>query len=295
MTEYLKQKTIGRNMEFSGTGVHSGKTNHIVIKPAPANHGIQFLRVDLPGTAPIQALFHKVVDTSLATVLGENGTIVSTIEHLMASFAGLGIDNALVEMDEYEMPIMDGSAHVFTQKILQAGVVTQNLPKHVFMVKKPFRVEQGDKFVQVLPAPFFKVTCSIEFDHPLIGKQEISFDHIQNDFAREISRARTFGFMKDIAMLERFGLGKGGSLDNAIIIDQDSILNEEGLRYPDEFVRHKLLDSLGDFSLLGMGIQGHIVCHKSGHELNHLFIKSFLDNRNAWETGPATMEKYTAA
>ncbi len=281
-------------MKISGTGVHSGKTNHIVIKPAPANHGIKFLRVDLSGTSPIQALFHKVVDTSLATVLGENGTIVSTIEHLMASFAGLGIDNALVELDEYEIPIMDGSAAVFTEKIIEAGIITQDMPKHAIKVKKKFRVEQEDKFVEVLPSEGFKVSCSIDFDHPLVGKQDITFDQTRDDFAAEISRARTFGFMKDIEVLKRFGLGKGASLDNAIVVNEDGVLNEEGLRYPDEFVRHKLLDSLGDFSLLGMAIQGHVICHKSGHALNHLFIKSFLENKDSWETGPAQIKSHTA-
>ncbi len=287
MDTYLKQKTIARNVALSGTGVHSGKKNNITIKPAPENHGIQFKRVDLPGTQPIQALFKRVVDTSLATVLGTNGAIVSTVEHLLASFAGLGIDNALVEMDEYEMPIMDGSAKDFTQVFTAAGIVAQDLPRHFMIVKKKIRAAQGDKFVEVLPEPCFKITCSIDFDHPLIGKQKITFDRTKNNFERDISHARTFGFIKDLELLKRFSLGKGGSLDNAIVIDEDKILNQDGLRYPDEFVRHKLLDSLGDFSLLGMPIQGHIISHKSGHTLNHEFIKTFLDNRDAWETGPA--------
>ncbi len=288
MDSYFKQKTIARNVGLSGTGVHSGKKNNITIKPAPENHGIKFQRVDLPGTAPIQALFKRVVDTSLATVIGTNGAIVSTIEHLMGSFAGLGIDNALVEMDEYEMPIMDGSAREFTQVFEAAGIVAQNLPKHFMIMKKKVRVEEQDKYVEVVPAPCFKITCSIDFDHPLIGKQKITFDRAKNNFEQEVSHARTFGFVKDIELLKRFSLGKGGSLDNAIILDKDKILNEDGLRYPDEFVRHKLLDSLGDFSLLGMPIQGHIISHKSGHTLNHKFIRQLLENTDAWETGPAT-------
>ncbi|WP_022667295.1 UDP-3-O-acyl-N-acetylglucosamine deacetylase [Desulfospira joergensenii] len=293
MDTYFKQKTIARNVALSGTGVHSGKKNNITIKPAPENHGIKFQRVDLPGTQPVQALFKHVVDTSLATVLGSNGAIVSTIEHLMASFAGLGIDNVLVEMDEYEMPIMDGSAKDFTQVFTAAGVAVQGRPKHFMIVRKPVRVEQGDKFVEVIPEPCFKITCSIDFDHPLIGKQELTYDRAKNNFEKEISHARTFGFIQDIELLKKFSLGKGGSLDNAIVIDKDKILNPDGLRYPDEFVRHKLLDSLGDFSLLGMPIQGHIISHKSGHTLNHAFIKRFLENRDAWETGPAKMESNT--
>ncbi len=246
--------------------------------------------MDLPGTQDIQALFKLVVDTSLATVLGTNGAIVSTIEHLMASFAGLGIDNALVEVDDYEMPIMDGSAKDFTRALTAAGTIEQDAPKHFIIVKKTIQVQDQDKSVMVLPEPCFKITCSIDFSHPLIGKQTITYDRAKNNFEQEVSHARTFGFIKDLELLRKFSLGKGGSLDNAIVIDKDRILNEEGLRYPDEFVRHKLLDSLGDFSLLGMPIQGHIITHKSGHTLNHLFIKTFLENKDCWETGPARME-----
>ncbi|MCF8092340.1 MAG: UDP-3-O-acyl-N-acetylglucosamine deacetylase [Desulfotignum sp.] len=291
METAFRQRTLAQNVALSGTGVHSGKKNNIMVKPAMENHGIKFRRVDLPGTQDIPALFKRVVDTSLATVLGINGAIVSTIEHLMASFAGLGIDNALVEMDEYEMPIMDGSAKDFTRAFTAAGLLTQDLPKHFIIVKKPIRVQDQDKFVEVLPAPCFKITCSIDFDHCLIGKQTLTFDRAKNDFEKELSHARTFGFIQDLEILKKFSLGRGGSLDNAIVIDKDRILNSEGLRYPDEFVRHKLLDSLGDFSLLGMPIQGHIVTHKSGHTLNHRFIQKMLDNKNAWETGPAIMRQ----
>lgn len=290
----LMQQTLAKTVALSGTGVHSGKKNHIMIRPAMENHGIKFRRVDLPGTQDIPALFKRVVDTSLATVLGVNGAIVSTIEHLMASFAGLGIDNALVEMDDYEMPIMDGSAREFTQAMTAAGIVTQGLPRHVMIIKKPVRVQDQDKFVEVTPSPCFKITCSIAFDHDLIGTQRITFDRTQNNFEKEVSHARTFGFIQDLELLKKFSLGKGGSLDNAIVIDKDRILNSEGLRYPDEFVRHKLLDSLGDFSLLGMPIQGHIISHKSGHTLNHRFIETLLDDRDAWETGPATKRQLTA-
>lgn len=290
MDKYYKQQTLAQNVALSGTGVHSGKRTNITIKPAREHHGIKFRRVDLPGTQDIQALFKLVVDTSLATVLGTNGAIISTIEHLMASFAGLGIDNALVEVDDYEMPIMDGSAKDFTRALTAAGTVQQEAPKHFIIVKKPIQVQDQDKSVIVLPEACFKITCSIEFSHPLIGKQAITYDRAKNNFERDISHARTFGFIQDLELLRKFSLGKGGSLDNAIVIDKDRILNEEGLRYPDEFVRHKLLDSLGDFSLLGMPIQGHIITHKSGHTLNHLFIKTFLEKKDSWETGPARIE-----
>jgi UDP-3-O-[3-hydroxymyristoyl] N-acetylglucosamine deacetylase len=287
MTKYYLQKTLSQKVSVSGTGVHSGKKTNLTIKPAPENHGIKFRRADLPGTHDIPAIFKMVVDTSLATVLGINGTIISTIEHLMASFAGLGIDNALVEVDDYEIPIMDGSAWVFTQLIEKAGIEKQKAPKHFLIVKEPIKVTDNDKSVVIYPEPVFKITCKIDFSHPLIGKQEIIFDRAKNNFGKEISQARTFGFVQDLELLKKLSLAKGGSLDNAIVIDKDRILNKEGLRYPDEFVRHKLLDSLGDFSLLGMPIQGHIVTYKSGHALNHLFIKKLLENKNAWETGPA--------
>ncbi len=287
MTKYYLQKTLAQKVSVSGTGVHSGKHTNLTIKPAPKNHGIKFRRLDLPGTQDIQAIFNMVVDTSLATVLGTNGAIVSTIEHLMASFAGLGIDNALVEVDDYEIPIMDGSAWIFTQLIEKAGIKEQTAPQHFIIVKKKIEAIENDKSVTIYPGPSFKITCKIDFNHALIGKQEIIFDRAQNNFGEEISKARTFGFVKDLELLKRFSLAKGGSLDNAIVIDKDGILNNEGLRYPDEFVRHKLLDSLGDFWLLGMPIQGHIVTHKSGHAMNHLFIKKLLENIDAWETGPA--------
>lgn len=287
MTSYYQQKTIGSSVSLSGTGVHSGKTTHLTIHPAPENHGIKFRRIDLPGTQDIQAIFKMVVDTSLATVLGTNGAIVSTIEHLMASFAGLGIDNALVEIDDYEIPILDGSAWEFTRCIESAGVHNQNAPRHFIIVKHPIEVIENDKSVVIRPGTNFKITCEIDFDHPLIGRQQIVFDTGKDNFITEVCKARTFGFVKDIALLKRFSLGKGGSLENAIVVDKDKILNVEGLRYPDEFVRHKLLDSLGDFSLLGMPIQGHVVSYKSGHALNHLFIQKLLENKDAWETGPA--------
>ncbi|MCG8566888.1 MAG: UDP-3-O-acyl-N-acetylglucosamine deacetylase [Desulfobacterales bacterium] len=285
MTNYIMQHTLAHAVALSGTGVHSGKKINITIKPAPANYGIRFQRVDLPGTPPTQALFKHVVDTSLATVLGSNGAIVSTIEHLMASFAGFGIDNALVEMDEYEMPVMDGSAKAFAEVLGGAGLEGQPLPRQYMMVKEKIRVEDQEKFVEIRPADTYKITCIVDFDHPLIGEQTLEYEYGKTDFVREISPARTFGFVKDIELLKKFSLGKGGGLDTAIVIDKDKVLNEDGFRFPDEVVRHKLLDSLGDFSLLGMPIQGHIVSYKSGHALNHKFIENFLDHKNAWETG----------
>ncbi len=293
MSRYYLQKTLETPVTFQGIGVHSGKNVTVTVHPARENHGIKFRRVDLPGTLDIQAIFNLVVDTSLATVIGNNGAIVSTIEHLMAAFAGLKIDNALIEIDEYEVPVMDGSAKAFTRGMVQAGIRQQNAPKHFFVVKEPITVRENGKSVSVYPETAMRITCRIEFDHPLIGCQEASFDPDRDSFKDSISCARTFGFVQDLDYLKKFSLGRGGSLENAVVIDSDRILNSEGLRYPDEFVRHKLLDSLGDFSLLGMPILGHISTDKSGHALNHAFINKFLTEKEKWETRP--VQKKTPA
>lgn len=290
MEHFYQQQTLAQPVNCSGIGVHSGKPTRIVIKPAPPNHGIRFRRVDLPGTPDIQAMFKTVVDTSLATVIGKNGAIVSTIEHLMAAFSGLCVDNALVEINGYEMPIMDGSSKIFAQKIIQAGISEQGTPRWFFVVTRPVRFAQDNKFVQIVPGKGFTIDCTIEFDHPLIGRQKISFDPLEDNFEKKISPARTFGFLQDIEYLKKFSLGRGGSLETAVVIDKDKIMNQDGLRFPDEFVRHKLLDSLGDFSLLGMPIQGHITTFKSGHALNHAFIKELLSQKDAWETRTVPMK-----
>lgn len=291
MENHFHQQTLAGPISCEGIGVHSGKATGIIIQPAPVNHGIRFRRIDLPGTPDIQALFKTVVDTSLATVVGKDGVIISTIEHLMAAFAGLGIDNALVKIDGYEMPIMDGSSKAFAEKITRAGIRQQAALRWYFVITRPIRIEDGDKFVEIVPKKSFTIHCTIEFDHPLIGRQEILFDAVHDDFLEKISPARTFGFLQDLEYLKRFSLGRGGSLETAVVIDKDKILNPGGLRFPDEFVRHKLLDSLGDFSLLGMPIQGHITTHKSGHAMNHAFIKELLAQRDAWETKTVTTEE----
>lgn len=286
MPIYYTQKTLAGDLQCSGIGVHSGKKVNLTIKPAKVNRGIRFTRVDLPGCPVIPALFKNVVDTSLATVIGNEGAIVSTIEHLMASFTGLGIDNAVVELDSYEMPIMDGSAAEFSSEIRKTGIVNQEQPKFFIVASRPISLKEGDKSVEILPYSGFKITCSIEFEHPLIGKQSRTIDLNDSLFNDEISRARTFGFRHEVEYLKRFGLAKGGTLENAVVIDGDKILNEGGLRYPDEFVRHKLLDCIGDFSLLGMPILGHIIAHKSGHAFNHAFLEKMFSQKESWETKP---------
>lgn len=283
---HFQQRTIAKPISCSGIGVHSGKTVNLTIKPAMENNGIKFVRVDLPNNPTIPALFKMVVDTSLATVIGKDGVIVSTIEHLMASFAGLSIENAVVELDSYEMPIMDGSAAYFTSLIKKAGIKTLRVPRQFFVIKEPIILEDQDRSVALYPAPALKITCTIEYNHPLIQRQTYTIELSDSSFEKEICRARTFGFVQDIEYLKQYGLGRGASLESGIAISDDRILNEEGLRYPDEFVRHKILDCLGDFSLLGMPLIGHIVAHKSGHAFHQAFLQRFFSSKNAWETRP---------
>jgi len=281
---HTHQRTLKKAARCTGIGVHSGNPVHLTIHPAAINHGIKFMRADLPGKPVISAHFRNVVDTSLATVIGQDGYILSTIEHLMASFYGMGIDNALVEVDTHEIPIMDGSAYPFAEAIRDTGIETQGGSRYYFKVKEPISIFQGDRSVTVYPSDTFQITNRIKFDHPLIREQELSVVITNDTFEKEISHARTFGFYSDYQQLKQLGLSRGCSLDNVVVIDGESILNEGGLRYTDEFVRHKILDCLGDFSLLGMPLLGHIKTDKSGHALNHAFLKKFLSRKQSWET-----------
>jgi len=278
------QKTIAKEVHCSGIGVHSGKQVKLQVKPAPVNHGIKFARMDLPNCPSVSARFNKVVDTSLATVIGTDGFIVSTIEHMMAALTGLAIDNALILVDNYELPIMDGSAGPFARMLHSAGREVQSAPRYFFVVQEPIELEENGKFVGAYPAPHFRLTCTIEFDHQLIQTQ--TYDAIIENgcFEEEIADARTFGFRHEVEYMKKYGLGQGGSLDTAIIVDHDKILNPGGLRYKDEFVRHKLLDCIGDFSLLGMPIMAHIVTKRSGHAFNHAFLERFFQQKGAWQT-----------
>lgn len=278
------QQTIATPVGCSGIGVHSGKTVNLAIKPAPVNHGIRFVRTDLPGQPGVTAHFNNVVDTSLATVIGAEGCIVSTVEHLMASLTGMGIDNAIVEVDAYELPIMDGSAGPFSRLIKSAGTLPQEGRKCYFKVKQPISLFEDGKSVTIHPADEFRITCTIVYDHPLIGNQTCDFVINREIFEKEICSARTFGFLHEVEMMKRYGLARGGSLDNAVVIDGDHVLNDGGLRFPDEFVRHKMLDCIGDFSLIGMPIMGHIVTNRSGHAFNHAFLEKFFKEKESWET-----------
>ena len=278
------QQTIRTPVSCSGVGVHSGKTVTLTIKPAPVNNGIRFVRTDLPGRPGVTAHFNNVVDTSLATVIGSEGCIVSTIEHLMAGFTGMSIDNAIVEVDAYELPIMDGSAGPFTRLIKSAGTFSQDGRKYYFKVNRPISLAQDGKSVTIYPADNFRITCTIAYDHPLIGTQTCDLVVDRDSFEQEVCAARTFGFLHEVEMMKRYGLARGGSLDNAVVIDGDRVLNEGGLRYADEFVRHKTLDCIGDFSLIGMPIMGHVVANKSGHAFNHAFLEKFFSAKESWDT-----------
>lgn len=284
MTTPIFQRTLTKAVGCSGIGLHSGKTVDLTLKPAPVNHGIKFVRKDLPDNPCIPARFNCVVDTSLATVIGSDGVIVSTIEHLMACLAGLSIDNVIVELDSYEVPVMDGSAGPFTRMILDAGIQELEAPRHFFILKEPIELEEDDKFVGAYPDDTFKITCHIDFEHPLIRRQSCTIEVVDRIFESEISSARTFGFLHEVEYMKSYGLARGGSLDNAVVVDEKGVLNEEGLRFEDEFVRHKLLDCVGDFSLLGMPILGHIITRKSGHAFNHAFLERFFQQKASWHT-----------
>lgn len=225
-----------------------------------------------------------VVDTSLATVIGYGGFIVSTIEHLMAALAGFSIDNALVEIDSYEVPIMDGSAGPFTALIQSAGIKVQDFPRYYFVVKEPIGLEKEGKSVFIYPCSSFKITYTINYKHPLIKTQSYSIEISDQSFKREISEARTFGFLKEYEYMKRYGLSQGCSLDNVVVIGDHDVINKDGLRFKDEFVRHKILDCIGDLSLLSMPVLGHVIASKSGHAFNHSFLKKFFAQKKSWET-----------
>jgi len=278
------QQTLAEPVTCTGVGIHSGEKVSVTITPAPSNHGITFGRTDLPGTTAVSALFNKVVDTSLATVIGQDGFIVSTIEHIMAALTGMQIDNAKILVSGYEIPVMDGSALPFVKAFKKAGLVFQDAPRYYLKVTTPIELSENDKELGLYPFDGFEISCEIEFEHPVIGKQKKVFALNGDTFETEIAGARTFGFYEDAKKLQALGLGSGGELTNCIIIKEDRVLNPEGLRWADEFVRHKILDCVGDFSLLGLPVLGRFTAVKSGHAFNHAFLQKFLASKEHWET-----------
>ncbi|MED5463089.1 MAG: UDP-3-O-acyl-N-acetylglucosamine deacetylase [Myxococcota bacterium] len=284
----LHQRTIREKVVCRGIGLHTGQEVTLELFPAPVDSGIRFVRADLPGHDELKASIENLVDTRLATTLGVGGegtrVTISTVEHLMAALAGLGIDNLVVHVDGPELPIMDGSSGEFVAQIQAAGIEEQNKGKRYLVIKKEVEVRDGDKFARLAPgSASLQMKCSLEFDHPLIPPSAYEFKLSERSFVQELCRARTFGFMKDVEMLQANGLARGGSLDNAIVIDDYQVLNPEGLRFPDEFVRHKVLDAIGDLALFGLPVIGRVRLHCSGHALNTRLVEAVLQDPRNYE------------
>ena len=281
----IRQRTLKNAVRATGVGLHTGRKVTMALRPAAIDTGIVFCRSDLPGNPAIPARAHNVGSTTLATVIEKDGVRVSTVEHLMSAFAGLGIDNAYVDVSGEEVPIMDGSAGTFVFLIQSAGIEEQPAPKKYLRVLKRVELEQGDKKVRLEPFNGFKIAFSIEFDHPVFeaSQSEVVVDFADVSYVREIARARTFGFTQEVESMRSKGLGRGGSLDNAIVIDDFRVLNADGLRFDDEFVKHKALDAVGDLYMLGRPLIGAFYGHKSGHALNNLLARKLLADPDAWE------------
>jgi UDP-3-O-[3-hydroxymyristoyl] N-acetylglucosamine deacetylase len=281
----IRQRTLKSSVRATGVGLHTGLKVAMVLRPAPIDTGIVFCRTDLPGNPAVRAHALNVSNTTMATVIEQDGARVSTVEHLMAAFAGLGIDNAYVDVSGEEVPIMDGSAGTFVFLLQSAGIEEQAAPKRYVRLLEAVELEQGDKKVRLEPFNGFKVTFSIEFSHPVFdpARSKVEIDFADVSFVREVSRARTFGFTQEVEMMRAKGLARGGSLDNAIVVDDFRVLNAEGLRMEDEFVMHKALDAVGDLYLLGHPLIGAFHGRKSGHALNNQLLRKLLATKSAWE------------
>ena len=281
----LKQRTLQESIKSTGVGLHSGNQVMMTLSPAPADTGIVFRRTDLSPVREIPARADWVEETDLSTGLGTGEARVTTVEHLLSALCGLGIDNAYVDLDGAEVPIMDGSAGPFVYLLQTAGICEQSSPKRFIRILEPVTVAEGDKTASLRPYDGFRITFGIDFDHPLFREQSgrTTVDISSEAFVREISRARTFGFVHEFEYMRSRGLARGGSVDNAIVIDDYRILNEEGLRYEDEFVKHKILDALGDLYLIGHQILGEYEGIKSGHALNNQLVRALMSREDSWE------------
>ena len=280
-----KQRTPNKVIQATGVGLHSGEKVILTLHPAPDNTGIIFRRIDLDPVVEITASYNNVCETMLCTTLEHNGIKVATVEHLLSALAGLGIDNAYVDVNAAELPIMDGSAAPFVFLIQSAGVREQIAKKRYIRILKPIRVEEQGKYVQFLPHDGYKISFTIDFDHPVFTHrpQSAVFNFSTTSYVKQICRARTFGFLSDYESLRVNDLAKGGSLDNAIVVDDYRILNDDGLRFEDEFVKHKVLDTIGDLYLLGSNLIGAFEGYRSGHELNNKLLRKLMVNQDAWE------------
>ena len=290
----INQRTPKKVIQATGVGLHSGEKVLLTLRPAPINTGIVFRRVDLSPVVEIPASYEYVGDTMLCTTLHHKNVKIATVEHLLSALAGLGIDNAYIDVNAPELPIMDGSAAPFVFLIQSAGIKEQAAAKKYIRILKPIRIEENGKFVQFLPYNGYKVTFTIDFDHPVFSKkpQTVSFDFSGTSYVKEVCRARTFGFLSDYEKLRECDLAKGGSLDNAIVVDDYRVLNEDGLRFESEFVTHKVLDAIGDLYLLGSSLIGAFEGYKSGHELNNRLLRELMARQDAWEYTYFDTENY---
>lgn len=278
-----KQRTLKRAIKAEGVGVHTGKKVHLTLSPAPSNTGIVFRRTDLKPNVSIVAHPHVVGDTQLATTLVQDGVRISVVEHLMSAFSGLAIDNVFVDVDAEEIPIMDGSASLFVFLIESAGILEQDALKRFILIKKAILVTDGDKKAGFEPFLGSRFSLTVDFPHPAISEQSISMSFSRTSYIKEVSRARTFGFLSDLNKLKANNLALGGTLDNALVFDEEKVINQNGLRYKDEVVRHKLLDAIGDIYTLGSTIIGAYSSYKSGHALNNQLLRALLADESAWE------------
>jgi len=281
----IRQRTLKNIIRATGVGLHTGEKVYMTLRPAAPNVGIVFRRIDLPQPVEIKADPYHVGDTRLSSCLEQNGVRVSTVEHLLSALAGLGIDNLYVDLSAGEVPIMDGSAGPFVFLLQSAGIEAQPVAKKFIRILKPVEVTDGDKWARFAPHRGFKIEFSIDFDHPIFenSAKSVCVDFATTSYVKEVSRARTFGFMQDVERMRAQGLALGGSLDNAIVLDEYRVLNNDGLRYDDEFVKHKVLDAIGDLYLLGHPVIGIFAAHKSGHALNNVLLRRLLEQQEAWE------------
>ena len=276
------QHTVGRSVSVSGVGLHSGEASSVTLSPAPVDTGLVFLRKTNGQVETCQASVRNIRPMPLCTTIGSNGFQIQTTEHVLSALWGLGIDNAYIEITAEEVPVLDGSAAPFVQLIQAAGVIPQGRPRTYLKILKPLSVGGHQRSLSIIPSPFPKITYSITYDHHLIQRQTYEHDWAMTEFKRDIAEARTFAFSHEVESLWAKGLGQGGSLENTVVLSEDGVLNEDGLRFPDECVRHKVLDLIGDFSLLGLPVIGHIIADRSGHHLHAELVQAILDNSDAW-------------
>lgn len=277
------QKTIRDRVQVNGIGLHSGKPSTLTFVPAPANAGVHFIRTDLPGRPSLRVHAENVSATGYATTLGGEKFSVSTVEHCLSALSALRVDNLFIELDGPEIPIMDGSARHFLKAIQSVGLIEQEQPRRYCYITQPIYFSEGEKQAYVVPYHGLRLTVTIEFPHPMIGKQKIDLDINEVSFSREVAAARTFGFLSDLEALHKQGLALGGSLENAIGLDDSKILNSDGLQWADEFVRHKALDALGDLVTLTMPLMGHVVLNKAGHDLMNKFVRKIMNSQDCYK------------